>query len=153
MWLFSDVNVSDHFTLPFAFPLGWDSELSSSFLLVHLLLPTLQGHKRSAKINSSQAVSFLKVCLLLVCFQCSFFLHSHFLHWGPFVFGSFVSKQFCHDFHDFVDDWSIGSFEPGQPFLMCFGEQRNSIQDLQSLLTSRSSCAKERLKVRGLCVS
>ncbi|KAF3843972.1 hypothetical protein F7725_016020, partial [Dissostichus mawsoni] len=38
-------------------PLGWDSDLSSILLLVHLLPPTSKGHKKSAKISSYQAVS------------------------------------------------------------------------------------------------
>ncbi|KAK1881045.1 Baculoviral IAP repeat-containing protein 6 [Dissostichus eleginoides] len=36
---------------------GWDSDLSSILLLVHLLPPTSKGHKKSAKISSYQAVS------------------------------------------------------------------------------------------------
>ncbi|KAK3506421.1 hypothetical protein QTP70_002693, partial [Hemibagrus guttatus] len=37
--------------------LGWDSDLSSILLLVHLLPPTYKGHKNSAKISSYQAVN------------------------------------------------------------------------------------------------
>ncbi|KAK3505794.1 hypothetical protein QTP70_003939 [Hemibagrus guttatus] len=36
---------------------GWDSDLSSILLLVHLLPPTYKGHKNSAKISSYQAVN------------------------------------------------------------------------------------------------
>ncbi|XP_035804766.1 uncharacterized protein LOC111571121 isoform X2 [Amphiprion ocellaris] len=35
---------------------GWDSDLSSILLLVHLLPPTPKGHKKSAKISPCQAV-------------------------------------------------------------------------------------------------
>ncbi|XP_058264609.1 uncharacterized protein LOC131365970 [Hemibagrus wyckioides] len=35
---------------------GWDSDLPSILLLVHLLPPTSKGHKKSAKISSYQAV-------------------------------------------------------------------------------------------------
>ncbi|CAM4652279.1 unnamed protein product [Leuciscus chuanchicus] len=38
---------------------GWDSDLSSVLLLVHLLPPTSKGHKKSAKISSYQAVKHI----------------------------------------------------------------------------------------------
>ncbi|KAK3520985.1 hypothetical protein QTP86_018674, partial [Hemibagrus guttatus] len=36
---------------------GWDSDLSSILLLLHLLPPTYKGHKKSAKMSSYQAVN------------------------------------------------------------------------------------------------
>ncbi|XP_045894758.1 uncharacterized protein LOC123962629 isoform X2 [Micropterus dolomieu] len=68
---------------------GWDRDLSSILLLVHLLPPTSKGHKKSAKISSYQAVNH--------------------------VIGASVETF-------------LGSLEPGQPFLLCVGEQKNSIQ-------------------------
>lgn len=47
-------------------PLGWDSDLSSILLLLHLLPPTSRGQKKTTKISSAQATSrlvrYLKVC-------------------------------------------------------------------------------------------
>nr|XP_055074954.1 uncharacterized protein LOC129454451 [Misgurnus anguillicaudatus] len=73
---------------------GWDSDLSSILLLVHLLPPTSKGHKQGAKISSYQAVNhvvrYLKIGASVEVF--------------------------------------LGSLEPGQPFLLCVGEQKNNIQ-------------------------
>nr|XP_033946520.1 uncharacterized protein LOC117452153 [Pseudochaenichthys georgianus] len=55
---------------------GWDSDLSSILLLVHLLPPTSKGHKKSAKIGSYQAVShvvrYLKIGASVETFLSSF---------------------------------------------------------------------------------
>lgn len=46
---------------------GWDSDLSSIILLLHLIPPTAQGRKRPGKVSASQAekhlVVFKKVCI------------------------------------------------------------------------------------------
>ncbi|XP_034061589.1 uncharacterized protein LOC117539500 [Gymnodraco acuticeps] len=73
---------------------GWDSDLSSILLLVHLLPPTSKGHKKSAKISSYQAVSHVV----------------RYLKIGASV------------------ETFLSSLEPGQPFLLCVGEQKNNIQ-------------------------
>lgn len=48
------------------FFLGWDSDLSSVLLLLHMLPPTPKGTKKSAKISTSQAINklvkYLQVC-------------------------------------------------------------------------------------------
>ncbi|KAE8278071.1 hypothetical protein D5F01_LYC23868 [Larimichthys crocea] len=73
---------------------GWDSDLSSILLLVHLLPPTAKGHKKSAKISSCQAIDHVV----------------RYLRIGASV------------------ETFLGSVEPGQPFLLCVGEQKNNIQ-------------------------
>lgn len=112
-------------------PLGWDSDLSSILLLVHLLPPTSKGHKKSAKISSYQAVkhvvSYLRVCMPL-------FWHCRFLCWGTFVFSSLVGHYlFIFPLMFFLQigaslETFLAHLEPGQPFLLCVGEERNNIQ-------------------------
>ncbi len=52
----------------FSVSLGWDSDMSSILVLVHLLPPSSQGRKRPGKISARQAcdclVKFIKVKLL-----------------------------------------------------------------------------------------
>ncbi|XP_047197196.1 uncharacterized protein LOC118114493, partial [Hippoglossus stenolepis] len=74
--------------------LGWDSDLSSILLLVHLLPPTSKGHKKNAKISSYQAVNHVV----------------RYLRIGTSV------------------ETFLARLEPGQPFLLCVGEQKNNIQ-------------------------
>ncbi|XP_035985739.1 uncharacterized protein LOC118559128 isoform X2 [Fundulus heteroclitus] len=73
---------------------GWDSDLSSILLLVHLLPPTSKGHKKSAKISSCQAIDHLV----------------RYLQMGANV------------------ETFLAGVEPGQPFLLCIGENKSSIQ-------------------------
>lgn len=46
---------------------GWDSEMSSILLLIHLMPPSPHGHKRPGKLSARQAVEhlvkFIKVML------------------------------------------------------------------------------------------
>ncbi|XP_013855967.1 uncharacterized protein LOC106511775 [Austrofundulus limnaeus] len=72
---------------------GWDSDLSSILLLVHLLPPTAKGHKKSAKISSYQAVDYVV----------------KYLQMGTSV------------------ETFLAGVEPGQPFLLCVGESKNSV--------------------------
>ncbi|XP_051233089.1 uncharacterized protein LOC127350458 [Dicentrarchus labrax] len=72
---------------------GWESDLSSILLLVHLLPPTSKGHKKSAKISSCQAAD-----------------HVVRLQMGASV------------------ETFLAGVEPGEPFLLCVGEKKNSIQ-------------------------
>ncbi|XP_030588577.1 uncharacterized protein LOC115782519 isoform X1 [Archocentrus centrarchus] len=73
---------------------GWDSDLSSILLLLHLLPPTSKGHKKSAKISSCQAVDHVV----------------RYLQMGASV------------------ETFLAGVEPGQPFLLCVGENKSSIQ-------------------------
>ncbi|KAG7505294.1 hypothetical protein JOB18_028427 [Solea senegalensis] len=73
---------------------GWDSDLRSILLLVHLLPPTSKGHRKSAKISSCQAVDHVV----------------RYLQMGASI------------------ETFLESVEPGQPFLLCVGDKRNSIQ-------------------------
>ncbi|MEQ2223620.1 hypothetical protein ILYODFUR_038424 [Ilyodon furcidens] len=47
---------------------GWDSDVAALLLLLHLLPPTSRGHKKTAKISSTQAAThllrFVKVCTI-----------------------------------------------------------------------------------------
>lgn len=47
---------------------GWDSDLSSIILLLHLIPPSAQGRKRPGKVSAAQAerqlVVFKKVCVI-----------------------------------------------------------------------------------------
>lgn len=49
---------------------GWDSDLSSIILLLHLIPPSAQGQKRPDKVSAAQAekhlVLFKKFCVLLM---------------------------------------------------------------------------------------
>ncbi|XP_056287411.1 uncharacterized protein LOC130204607 [Pseudoliparis swirei] len=71
---------------------GWDSDLSSILLLVHLLPPTAKGPK-SPKISSHQAIK-----------------HVRYLRIGASI-ETFLER-----------------LEPGQPILLCVGEEKNNIQ-------------------------
>ncbi|XP_041835386.1 uncharacterized protein LOC121636174 [Melanotaenia boesemani] len=73
---------------------GWDSDLSSVLLLVHLLPPTSKGHKKSVKMSSCQAVDHVV----------------KYLQMGASV------------------ETFLAGVEPGQPFLLCVGENKSSIQ-------------------------
>ena len=48
--------------------IGWDSDLSSIILLLHLIPPSAQGRKRPGKVSATQAekhlVVFMKVCIV-----------------------------------------------------------------------------------------
>ncbi|XDV21824.1 hypothetical protein PO909_026844 [Leuciscus waleckii] len=83
---------------------GWDSDLSSVLLLVHLLPPTSKGHKKSAKISSYQAVKHV----------------ARYLKIGASV------------------EAFLGSLEPGQPFLLCVGEQKNNIQRFYVIIDQKA---------------
>ncbi|XP_034071361.1 uncharacterized protein LOC117545617 [Gymnodraco acuticeps] len=83
---------------------GWDSDLSSILLLVHLLPPTSKGHKKSAKISSYQAVSHVV----------------RYLKIGASV------------------ETFLSSLEPGQPFLLCVGEQKNNIQQFYVIVDHKA---------------
>ncbi|XP_034055167.1 uncharacterized protein LOC117534980 [Gymnodraco acuticeps] len=83
---------------------GWDSDLSSILLLVHLLPPTSKGHKKSAKIGSYQAVSHVV----------------RYLKIGASV------------------ETFLSSLEPGQPFLLCVGEQKNNIQQFYVIVDHKA---------------
>ncbi|XP_056270660.1 uncharacterized protein LOC130193879 isoform X2 [Pseudoliparis swirei] len=72
---------------------GWDSDLSSILLLVHLLPPTAKGPKKSPKISSHQAIKLVR-----------------YLRIGASV------------------ETFLESLEPGQPILLCVGEEKNNIQ-------------------------
>ncbi|XP_059187920.1 uncharacterized protein LOC131970520 [Centropristis striata] len=73
---------------------GWDSDLSSILLLVHLIPPTSKGHKKGAKISACQAEDHVV----------------RYLQIGASV------------------ETFLAGVEPGQPFLLCVGEKKNSIQ-------------------------
>ncbi|XP_031178593.1 uncharacterized protein LOC116066575 isoform X2 [Sander lucioperca] len=73
---------------------GWDIDLSSILLLVHLLPPTAKGPKKSPKISSHQAVKHV-VRYLRIGASVEIFLES---------------------------------LEPGQPILLCVGEQKSNLQ-------------------------
>ncbi|XP_071399447.1 uncharacterized protein [Centroberyx affinis] len=73
---------------------GWDSDLSSILLLVHLLPPTSKGHKKSPKISASQAEDHVV----------------RYLQSGASV------------------EIFLAGVAPGQPFLLCVGQKKNSIQ-------------------------
>ncbi|XP_056287855.1 uncharacterized protein LOC130204894 isoform X1 [Pseudoliparis swirei] len=73
---------------------GWDSDLSSILLLVHLLPPTAKGPKKSPKISSHQAIKHVV----------------RYLRIGASV------------------ETFLESLEPGQPILLCVGEEKNNIQ-------------------------
>lgn len=48
---------------------GWDSDLSSIILLLHLIPPSAQGRRRPGKVSAAQAekhlVVFKKVCVIM----------------------------------------------------------------------------------------
>ncbi|XP_059203458.1 uncharacterized protein LOC131982881 [Centropristis striata] len=73
---------------------GWDNDLSSILLLVHLIPPTSKGHKKGAKISACQAEDHVV----------------RYLQIGASV------------------ETFLAGVEPGQPFLLCVGEKKNSIQ-------------------------
>ena len=86
--LFSDVNLSDNLLLSSAFPLGWDSDLSSILLLIHLLPPTAKGHKKGPRISSYQAAQHLVRYLTVSNIYCKFFCAT--CAWAAYVFSSVV---------------------------------------------------------------
>ncbi|CAJ1083779.1 uncharacterized protein LOC127531094 isoform X2 [Xyrichtys novacula] len=73
---------------------GWDSDLSSILLLLHLLPPTSKGHKKSGKISACQAEDHIL----------------RYLQMGASV------------------ETFLSGVAPGQPFLLCVGTKKNSIQ-------------------------
>lgn len=62
-------NLKKNLFILFSLSLGWDSDMSSILVLVHLLPPSSQCRKRLGKISARQAcdrlVKFIKVKLLM----------------------------------------------------------------------------------------
>ncbi|MEQ2204516.1 hypothetical protein XENOCAPTIV_014383 [Xenoophorus captivus] len=125
------------------FQYRWDSDLSTILLLLHLLPPTSKGHKKREKISSCQAVDhvvrYLHVCKL----YCTY---------AVIVMILLVSKHFLIGFVSYLNvavlyfmifiisllnilskmgatfETFLTGVEPGQPFLLCVGENKSSIQ-------------------------
>ncbi|XP_056284345.1 uncharacterized protein LOC130202665 isoform X2 [Pseudoliparis swirei] len=88
---------------------GWDSDLSSILLLVHLLPPTAKGPK-SPKISSHQAIKHVV----------------RYLRIGASV-ETFLER-----------------LEPGQPILLCVGEEKNNIQRFYVIVDHKAILARLR---------
>ncbi|MEQ2183597.1 hypothetical protein GOODEAATRI_034406 [Goodea atripinnis] len=126
------------------FPPGWDSDLSTFLLLLHLLPPTSKGHKKRSNISSCQAVDhvvrYLQVCKLYctyaVIVMILLLVSKHFL----IGFVSYLNVAVLYFMIFLISllnilskmgasvETFLAGVEPGQPFLLCVGENKSSIQ-------------------------
>ncbi len=62
VFFFSDVAISVFFFFP-----GWNSDIASILLLLHLIPPSPQGRKRPGKMSASQAEKHLIIFKKVIC--------------------------------------------------------------------------------------
>ncbi|MEQ2193212.1 hypothetical protein XENOCAPTIV_026525, partial [Xenoophorus captivus] len=121
----------------------WDSDLSTFLLLLHLLPPTSKGHKKRSNISSCQAVDhvvrYLQVCKLYctyaVIVMILLLVSKHFL----IGFVSYLNVAVLYFLIFYISllnilskmgasvETFLAGVEPGQPFLLCVGENKSSI--------------------------
>ncbi|KAK0145641.1 hypothetical protein N1851_015422 [Merluccius polli] len=114
---------------------GWDRDIASLCLLLHLIPPTSKGHKKSAKISALQAEDYLVRYVLDVNSSHEEICLSEMLP-SQHLFALKRCRP-CKIVGASIPIFLSG-LEPTQPFLLCVGPQKNKIQKFYVIVDGKA---------------